>query len=121
MFLDIQFLERHMDLEMPDNMEKIDLLQLIVLDIIRCLLPFFHIFQRTVKYDDHQFFLYSQLPIFMQLWVDLIMPGQQWRLLLPLWKQDKMIISKNHASLEAYVLILVDSRNKRGHFFLGKP
>ena len=37
--------------------KQLDLLQLIILDKMRNLLAF-HIFQRTVKYDDHETFLY---------------------------------------------------------------
>ena len=40
--------------------------------------------------------------------LDLMMPGQQQRLLLLVWEQDVMIISKEYAPLGAKVLILLD-------------
>ena len=41
-------------------------------------------------------------------WLDLKLPGQQQKLLLSLWKQDKMIISKKYALLGATAFILVE-------------
>ena len=35
-------------------------------------------------------------------------PGQQQKLLLPVWKQDKMIISKEYAPLGAKALFLLE-------------
>ena len=44
--------------------------------------------------------------------LDLIMPGQQQGLLLPLWNQDKIIILKEYAPLGAKALILVERSYK---------
>ena len=53
------------NMEETFNLWNFDLLQLILLDIIRNLLAF-HIFQPTVKYDHHQAFLYFFLSDLLQ-------------------------------------------------------